>query len=202
MAGRDRDKKPAANTGYQFKVTLADAKPTIWRRLLVPDGTLDELHEWIQTAMGWTNTHLHHFEIGRKRYGDPSMLEDDLFGDPLVDTLSTQLSDLFDKPRPPKKFTYEYDFGDGWLHELQYEGLCEAPPRKKLPLCLEGERACPPEDCGGVWGYYHLLEVLADPKHEEHEHYAEWAPDGIDPDKFSPSEATKAMRRGLPSWRD
>lgn len=183
-------------------MTLADTEPPIWRRILVPDGTLDDLHEWIQTSMGWTNSHLHHFEIGRKRYGDPSMLDDGFSDIQVIDSLATKLSHLFGKPRPPQRFTYEYDFGDGWLHELEYEGPCEAPRRKKLPLCLKGERACPPEDCGGVWGYYHLLEVLGDPTHEEYEDLTEWASDGIDPDKFSPTEATKAMRRGLPSWRD
>lgn len=195
-------KNPARSPGYQFKITLADYQPLIWRRILVPEGTLDDLHEWIQTAMGWTNSHLHQFTIRRKLYGDPMLLESDMFDIQLVDSLKTSLASLFDKPRPPKKFTYEYDFGDGWLHEVAFEGLTAPPPRTKLPCCLQGERSCPPEDVGGVWGYAEFLEAIRDPQHPDHAHYLEWASDDFDAEVFEVGETTQAMRRGLPSWRD
>ena len=195
-------KKRATASYYQFKITLAESQPPIWRRILVPEGTLDDLHEWIQTTMGWTNSHLHQFEIRRKMYGDPTLLESDFFEVELIDSLQTSLADLFGKPRPPKKFTYEYDFGDGWLHLIEFEGVKkEAPHGMKPPSCTEGERCCPPEDVGGVWGYEAFLAAIGDPQHEDHEHYLEWAGDDFDSEEFNPKEATKAMRKGLPSWR-
>ncbi len=194
--------KPAASIGYQFKITLAESRPPIWRRILVPDGSLDDLHEAIQTAMGWTNSHLHQFEIGGKVFGDPTLLEGDLYDTELIDSLQISLAGLFGRRRPPKAFTYEYDFGDGWLHQLEFEGVIAVPSGKKPPCCLEGERNCPPEDVGGVWGYEEFLAAIRDPKHEEHEHYLEWSGGDFDPEAFNPAEATKAMHRGLPSWRD
>jgi hypothetical protein len=199
-------KRPPAEvrtkTVYHFKITLLDYRPPIWRRVVVPDGTLDDLHESIQTAMGWTNSHLHHFEIGRKRYGDPQLLEDDWSDSKVTSSLDTKLSDLFGGKRPPKKIQYIYDFGDGWEHLIEFEGATPAESGKKYPCCVDGKRACPPEDCGGVWGYAHFLEVIGDPKHEEHDDLLDWIGGEFDPEAFSPAEATKAMRKGLPNWRD
>ena len=197
-------KKPGNPLGYRFKVTLAESSPPIWRRILVPDGTLDDLHEWIQTAMGWTNSHLHQFEIRKRRYGDPDLLDDDWYDeqDKVISTLDTALASLFDRPRPVKRFTYEYDFGDDWLHKIEFEGIQEAPRGKKPSCCLEGERCCPPGDVGGVWGYAEFLLAIRDPEHENHEHYLEWAGGDFDPAEFKLAEATKAMRAGLPDWRD
>jgi len=127
----------------------------------VPDCTLDELHEYIQTAMGWTNSHLHQFEISRQIYGDP-MLLDDGFGDTeFIDSRTTRLGELFSGKQPPYTFTYEYDFGDGWLHEIEFEGLKEPPGRPKPPCCVDGARNCPPEDVGGIMKLMQLpsLEV-------------------------------------------
>lgn len=194
-----------AKTGllYQFKVTLIDSHPPIWRRILVPEGTLDQLHEAIQTAMGWTNSHLHQFEIGQRRYGDPGMLNDDIFiDDELVNSRETALGELFSGKRPPRKILYTYDFGDNWHHEVAFEGMQDAEAGKQYPLCLAGKRACPPEDCGGLWGYANMLEAIRNPKHEDHELYAEWLDEDFDPEAFSADEATKAMRKGLPNWRD
>jgi hypothetical protein len=196
-------KRAAKNTAncYQFKITLVDSHPPIWRRILVPDTTLDDLHEYIQTAMGWTNSHLHQFEIRRKVYGDPMLLEDG-FGDiEFIDSLKTTLGDLFGGPRPPHRFTYEYDFGDGWRHEIEFEGVNEPPQVEKAPCCLGGSRCCPPEDIGGIWGYEEFLSAIRNPEHEEHESYMEWAGE-FDPDAFSAAEATKAMRAGLPTWHE
>jgi hypothetical protein len=187
---------------YQFKITLLESRPPIWRRIEVPDGTLDQLHEHIQSAMGWTNSHLHEFEIGAKRYGDPEML-DDLWGDAkFTSSLDKKLSALFSGQRAPKKFHYTYDFGDGWEHEIEFEGTAPAETGRKYPCCVTGKRACPPEDVGGVWGYAEFLEAVRNPKHEQHEFYTEWVGDDFDPEEFDAAEVSKAMRKGLPNWRD
>ena len=197
-------KHPAAKERivYQFKITLLDSKPTIWRRILVPEGTLDDLHESIQTAMGWTNSHLHQFEIRRRRYGDPELLDDEWSDAKVTSSLETQLSELFSSKRPPRKLHYMYDFGDGWEHEVEFEGAAPAEAGKKYPCCIEGARACPPEDVGGIWGYPEFLEAIRNPKHEQHEFYLEWIGGAFDPEAFSAAEATKAMRKGMPNWRD
>lgn len=183
---------------YQFKITLIDSKPPIWRRIQVQDCTLDKFHEHIQTAMGWTNSHLHQFEIGGQPYGNPELLED--VGD-YQDSTTTLLSEILPSGRKKLRFRYEYDFGDGWLHEVLFEGCPPVDPKAKYPLCLEGERACPPEDCGGIWGYYGMLAALADPKHEQHADFMEWI-GPVDPEKFDAKKATRDMKKGLPDWRE
>ena len=95
-----------------------------------------------------------------------------------------------------------YDFGDGWEHQIEFEGATPAEPSKKYPCCIEGARACPPDDVGGVWGYAHFLEAIGSPKHEEHEMYLEWIGGEFDSEAFDITETTKAMRKGLPKWRD
>jgi hypothetical protein len=199
-------KRPTSKTKerlvYQFKITLLETRPPIWRRILVPDGALDDLHESIQTAMGWTNSHLHQFEIRGRIYGDRELL-DDGFGDiEFVDSLETKLGDLFGGNRRLRRFKYTYDFGDGWEHEIEFEGAAPAEAGQKYPCCIDGQRACPPEDVGGVWGYPEFLEAIRNPQHEEHESLLEWIGGEFDPEAFSAAAATKAMRKGLPNWRD
>ena len=196
-------RKAAETTGeiYQFKVTLLGAKPPIWRRIQVQDCTLDQLHEHIQTAMGWTNSHLHQFDIKGERYGDPELLGDGYDEFECVDSTKTLFSATLPKTGKRFAFKYEYDFGDGWEHELLFEGSPPLDPRAKYPLCLEGERACPPEDCGGVWGYADFLEAIRNPNHEEHESMLEWIGGRFDPEKFDAKQATKEMKKGLPDWR-
>jgi hypothetical protein len=185
---------------FQFKITLLDIKPPIWRRIQVQDCTLDKLHEHIQTAMGWTNSHLHQFEIKGQRYGDPELLDEgfDDFG--CEDSTTTMVSEVLPKTGKRFAFKYEYDFGDSWEHEVLFEGRPTADPKAKYPLCVEGERACPPEDVGGTWGYETFLAAKDDPDHEEHEMYSEWCPD-FDPEAFDAKKATKEMKNGLPDWR-
>jgi hypothetical protein len=184
---------------YQFKITLLGSKPPIWRRIQVTDCTLDKLHEHIQTAMGWENSHLHQFSIAGDRYGDPQLLGgmDDI---KIKNSRKTKLSDILPAKGQKFRFKYEYDFGDGWEHEVLFEGCPEPAKGNNYPLCLEGERACPPEDCGGIWGYYDLLAALADPTHEQHDDFMEWIGE-IDPEKFDAKQATKEMKKGLPDWR-
>jgi hypothetical protein len=196
-ATRKREPAAATETVYQFKISLRDSKPRIWRRIQVQDCTLDQLHEDIQTAMGWTNSHLHQFEIGGKCFGDPELLEDD----GVADSTTTMLHELFPEDGQKTRFTYEYDFGDGWIHEIMFERSLRPEKSKTYPLCLKGEMACPPEDVGGIWGYYSFLEAIADPKHEDHELYMEWC-EGFDPEEFNPEETTRMMREGMPNWRD
>ncbi len=185
---------------YQFKITLHDSKPPIWRRVQVADCTLDKLHEHIQTAMGWENSHLHQFEISGNRYGDPKLLGGMGLNE-FKNSLKTKLSEILPANGKKFRFRYEYDFGDGWLHEILFEGCPEPEKGMKYPLCVEGERACPPDDCGGIWGYYEMLSALADPTNEQHDHFMEWIGE-VDPDEFNAVKATKEMKKGLPSWRE
>jgi len=190
------------NTILQFKITLRGIKPPIWRRIQTKDCTLDKLHEHIQTAMGWTNSHLHQFEIGGVRYGDPQLLyegwEDETSP---VNSLRTKLSKIIPKDGKRFRFDYEYDFGDGWEHEILFEGFLPAEKGTRYPLCLEGERACPPEDVGGTYGYQECLKAMANPKHKRHKEFLEWS-GPFDPEKFDAEAATKQMRKGLPDWRN
>jgi len=192
---------PAGERLYQFKITLKNFRPPIWRRILVKDCSLDKLHEHIQTAMGWTNSHLHQFTIGDVRYGDPDLLcegwEDEIQP---VDSRVTKISAIVPESGKRKRFEYEYDFGDGWRHEILFEGCRRAEKGAQYPLCVEGARACPPEDVGGTSGYKDYLEALADPQHPEHESFLHWR-GRFDPEEFDPEKATKRMRRGLPDWR-
>lgn len=191
---------PVSERLYQFKITLLDYQPPIWRRIQVKDCTLDKLHERIQTAMGWTNSHLHQFEIGGERYGDPDLIDRD--GDEFFyyDSTITRISEIIHIDGSRFSFKYEYDFGDSWQHEVLFEGCLRVEKGIRYPLCVEGERACPPEDVGGVTCYAEFLKAQADPEHERHDEYLEWA-GPFDPEAFDAAKATKRMRRGLPDWR-
>jgi hypothetical protein len=192
-----------AGTGevFQFKITLLDAQPPIWRRIQVKDCTLDKLHEHIQTAMGWTNSHLHHFRIADQLYGDPLLVAPNLEELNYKDSTRTMLSDILPESGKRFGFEYEYDFGDGWQHEVLFEGRLQPEPGRRYPLCLDGARSCPPEDVGGVWGYADFVAAISDPEHEEHDELLEWVGGKFDPEAFTPSAATTRMKRGLPDWR-
>ncbi len=186
---------------YQFKITLLDIDPVIWRRIQMKDGSVDKLHECIQTAMGWTNSHLHRFEIQGIVCGDPELLCDDPECFVGTNSRETMVSDIVPQSGARFQFSYEYDFGDRWRHEVLFEGCLPADQGVRYPLCLEGERACPPEDVGGVSGYEEFLEVIADASHPEHEEWMTWAGGDFDPTRFDPKATTKDMLRGLPDWR-
>ncbi|MDY0170839.1 MAG: plasmid pRiA4b ORF-3 family protein [Thermoguttaceae bacterium] len=193
---------PAKDRVYQFKITLKEIDPPIWRRIQTKDCTLDKLHERIQTAMGWTNSHLHQFVIDSVIHGDPQLLyegwEDET---PPVDSLETRISQVVPKDGKPFRFDYEYDFGDCWEHEVLFEGCLRAEKGVRYPVCIEGERACPPEDVGGVCGYQEYLKTLSNPDHEEWDQMSDWR-GPCRPEHFDVQAATKAMRRGLPNWRE
>ena len=179
---------------YQFKITLLDTQPPIWRRIQVSDCTLDRLNAYIQIAMGWTNSHMRHFRIDGKLYGDP-MLSEGTFGElQYEDSTTTRLSDILPVKGGQFRFEYEYDFGDGWLHDVLFEARLPADPKTRYPRCLEGERACPPEDVGGVWGYADFLEAIKNPKHEAHEDMKEWIGGRFDPEKFSVAKVNTQLK--------
>jgi hypothetical protein len=192
---------PAAERLYQFKITLLDIQPAIWRRIQEKDCTLDRLHEHIQTAMGWTNSHLHDFKIGGKDYGDPLLLDENFEEFDYGDSTATKLSDILPRTGKRFRFEYKYDFGDGWRHEVLFEGCLRAEQGQRYPLCTEGARACPPEDVGGTWGYADFVEAIQNEDHEQHEDMLRWVGGRFDPAAFDPARATRRMWRGLPDWR-
>jgi len=181
---------------YQFRITLLDIKPAIWRRIQVTDCTLADLHEYIQAAFGWSDYHLHRFEIDGVPYSEPAPDGDDFDLD-FENETQVLLSNMLPKSATRTQWSYEYDFGDGWRHEVLFEGCPPLDPKVKYPLCLEGERACPPEDCGGSSGYVDYLAAIADPNHEQHEEMLEWR-GPFDPDAFDPTKATEEMRKFTP----
>jgi hypothetical protein len=152
------------------------------------------LHEYIQASFGWWNCHLHQFHIGQERFGDPELLDDGLDDMQIEDSRSVLLNELVPTDGIRYAFKYEYDFGDGWMHDIQFEGFKPIEKGVTYPCCLRGKRACPPEDVGGPWGYGEYCEAIADPTHERYEEFMEWR-GGFDPDAFDVKEATRAMRR-------
>jgi len=175
---------------YQLKITLSDSKPPIWRRVEVADRiTLAQLHDIIQTVMGWTDSHPHIFSVGRVSYGVP----DPVFDEDVRDEWRYKLNDVLTAPK--QKLSYEYDFGDSWTHEVLLEKVLAPEPGVSYPRCTAGNRACPPEDCGGVWGYADLLEAIGDPKHEQHDESLEWVGGEFDPEQFDVAEVNAALRR-------
>ena len=181
----------------QLKVSLLEIRPTIWRRIQIKDCTLSDLHEHIQMAMGWEDCHMHEFIIDGERYGT-QMSDDFGFGEETKDESRVRLSDFLPKNGKRFRFQYVYDFGDDWRHEILFEGYPPLEKARKYPLCLEGERACPPDDIGGPWGYAEYLDALSDSDHERHDEFMEWS-GSFNPEEFSVEQTTREMRKGL--WR-
>lgn len=177
-------------TIYRVKIALRHVAPPIWRRIEVPaDTKLGKFHRILQAAMGWTDAHLHAYRVGGVTYGVP---DPDSPDDKTVNERNVRLDRIAGEG---DKLIYEYDFGDGWEHELKIEKVLPAESAVHYPRCTEGRRACPPEDCGGSPGYEHLLEVLRDPKHEEHEEMHEWIGGDFDPEAFDLDAANRALWR-------
>lgn len=176
-------------TVYQIKVTLNDVKPAVWRRLRVPDVTLDQLHEFVQVAFGWLDCHLHEFSVGEERIVSDDAAEFEEIGNEVRFESEVSLGNLIEAGM--KQFEYAYDFGDDWRHTIKIEKTLQIGPDDEPLACLAGSGACPPEDCGGPWGYAALLEALADPKHERHKELIEWLPDEFDPNHFSVEEVNQ-----------
>ena len=173
---------------YQFKITLQNVRPSVWRRIQVPDTyTFWDLHIAIQDAMGWTNSHLHQFNIldastGKLReIGIPEG-----YGDTVLSGWRYKIADYFSVENPKAK--YIYDFGDNWTHIIILEKILPREKGIEYPLCIDGKRACPPEDCGGPWGYQDFLKVIKDPKHKQHKELMEWVGGEFDPEYFDPKD--------------
>jgi len=182
---------------YLLKIQLLDIEPAIRRRFVVPASiTLDRLHDVIQIVMGWTDSHLHEFTIGKKRYTEyPESKEDGLVCG------RYRLGDLI--KQKGRTFRYLYDFGDSWEHELVLEESRYFNPELRTKLtCLDGERACPPEDVGGVPGYFEFCTALKDPTHEEHESYMEWSGGDFDSERFDSDSVNWELMKYLRWSRD
>ena len=159
---------------YQLKITLqGSSKPPIWRQVLVASEiNFQELHAIIQGAMGWTNSHLHAF-TDRKRSFSIGIPEDEDFGMmEVTDGRKKKISTLLKKEND--QLLYEYDFGDGWEHTIELQKILPADDKLSYPYLLTGKGKCPPEDCGGIWGYYNMVKAINDPKHPEHDDFVEW----------------------------
>ena len=212
------------NNVFHLRITLNGTKPPIWRRVAVAsDITLGQLHEVIQIVMGWTNSHLHQFMLKDTSLKQGPEAIARLTAEDRRDEIFTasrgirvfvpcgpecggldldgEDEDVFTLavvcPKAKSKLTYQYDFGDGWEHIIEVQKIVEATEGIEYPVCLAGKKACPPEDCGGVWGYYDFLEAVADPKHEQHEDMLEWLGGPFDPEAFDLDE----VNRMLAEWR-
>lgn len=173
---------------YQIKITLKRSRPPIWRRIQVTGDTkLGKLHRILQAVMGWTDSHLHAFRAGDMDYGEP----DPEFPGDMKNERNVRLDRIAGEG---DTLIYEYDFGDGWEHELKVEKVMPAAPGTRYPLCLAGKRACPPEDCGGIGRYEYLLEVLGNPAHEEYEDMQDWLDEELDPEASDLKEVNDALQ--------
>jgi hypothetical protein len=179
--------QPANNSIYQIKVTLEGSNPPIWRRvLLFGDTSLEVLHYILQVVMDWQNYHLHQFVVGDKRYG----VNENSMPDPESER-STTLRQV--ATRQKSRIFYEYDFGDGWEHDILVEKVLQPEEGLRYPVCIEGEHAAPPEDCGGIPGYYMMLEAIEDPEHPDHEDMLEWVGGDFDSATFDLYEINEKL---------
>lgn len=179
-----------ADAILRLKVVLAEVEPPVWRRLLVPAGiTLAKLHRALQDAMGWTNSHLHCFEVAGRRIGMVGIEED---SPELEDERRVKVSSVL--PQKGAKLVYRYDYGDDWEHLVEVEEVISADRRHSYPLCIAGARACPPEDCGGPFSYGEFVKALADPDHEEHDQILTWVGGHFDPDSFDANAVNRLLR--------
>jgi hypothetical protein len=176
---------------YQLSIKLLEIQPPIWRRFVVP-GTvsLAKLHSILQKVMGWENYHIYLFNVGRQQYGE-GISEWGHFDQRVVNAKRVMLLDI--AVRKGARFFYTYDMGDGWEHEIRVEEIREGPPEQVR--CIEGERSCPPEDCGGPYGYQQLLEIIFDPKHPEHQERRDWLGDSFSPELFNVEIVNRRLKR-------
>ncbi|MBU1179632.1 plasmid pRiA4b ORF-3 family protein [Patescibacteria group bacterium] len=196
----------------QFKITLNDSAPRIWRRILVPSGyTFFDLHCAIQDAMGWGDAHLHAFYIKEQKNSDRITIEspnpdgDDCCVGETHDERTERIADYFGKTI--KQCVYCYDFGDNWNHTVLFERVLPRKAKANYPQCIAGANACPPEDCGSVWGYENLQKIIKNPSHEEHADMLVWLdiddPKEFDPHEFNPSEAMfRNPKKCLAEWNE
>lgn len=182
---------PGDDMVMQFKVTLREIEPPVWRRIQLPaESTFWDLHVAIQNAFGWADYHLHEFRVADPMTGAPLAIgipdEYQEFGSIgqfpgwLVRIDRTFVDGI-------RRADYLYDFGDAWMHTIRFERLLRRDKRHDYPRCVKGARKCPPEDCGGPGGYARLLEALADRRHPCHRELKEWVGGTFDPEEFDPA---------------
>lgn len=186
---------------YQLSIELKGSHPLIWRRIQVTDDTLfTDLHDIIQISMGWESGHTYEFMINKTRVYDfgPDV---DTGDNPYErDSMDTSLSECVNMIKT--RFTYVYDFGDSWEHTIKLEKILPETEGQEFPVCIEGERACPPEDCGGIWRYQHMLHVMADTNHPEHETIKEWLGQDWDADFFDIKQVNDTLQGYAEEWEE
>ena len=183
-------RRNSASSICTLRIELQYIEPLIWRRLHVAANiALPRLHSVLQVAMGWTDSHLHSFHIGDRVYSNGEDLEELNMLAEKGHALGSLLGETI------REFGYEYDFGDGWEHRIVVESIGKPVPDWFYPLCVAGERACPPEDVGGIHGYQEFLEAIADPDHEEHDRMLVWVGGAFDPEGFDINCVNRELRR-------
>ena len=196
---------------YQLKISLDNARPPIWRRILIPtSATFRHLHETIQLSFGWSDCHLHDFQVENRLVRQPRSITDISFedvepwwdNDEKSDEKRVKLCDVLHSTGDGCK--YWYDFGDDWWHSIVLEKILPAVEGIDYPVCIKGKRACPPEDCGGPWGYADLCNILAKPSHPDHQEKLEWLglnnASEFDPEDFDPDTTNELLRDGYEAW--
>ena len=174
----------------QLKIDLCNSRPLIWRRVVVSAKiSFARLHKVIQFAMGWEDCHLHQFAAGDVEYG-PANAE---LGLKVLDERRYKLADI--GLTPGSGFFYQYDFGDNWEHNIRIERVLPPDSSLKHSICVAGENACPPEDCGGIHAYYELLGALTNPQHEEHESVKTWIGGSWNAGRFDLDRANNLLKR-------
>jgi hypothetical protein len=168
---------------YQLKISLRDIRPMIWRRVLVPEDTsLTRLHTVIQTVMGWENVHLYDFAIRGQALGRSG------------ESGSSNITLADCNLQKGESFFYIYDFGDDWVHDVKIEKLLEPKAKTFYPECVDGKRACPPEDSGGPWGYRDLLKVLKNKRHPDYRELRSWVGRSFDPEAFDLEDVNTRLK--------
>lgn len=190
------DHESAGVTVQQLSVTLREVEPPIWRRVVVPSDTPLHSFAWmLMRAMGWNVNHLHMYDVAGTTYG-PISLDGESLGE--LDEESFRVGDVL--PAVGSGLRFDYDFGDGWEHDVLVEAIEPADPAASYPSCLDGARACPPDDVGGPHGYQEMLDVRADPSLEDPAELRAWAPEGWDAGRFDIAEADVAIREPMPRF--
>lgn len=180
------------HNNLQLNVELDSIEPKIWRRIIVSGNTsLYDLHHIIQLSFGWGNYHLYQFELGKKFYGNVELWGDEAEECQIQDDRKFKIKDVLNASQ--KTLKYLYDMGDSWMHIIKLENFDKENTLVKAPYCVAGEGNCPPEDCGGVPGYYHMLEVLKKPKSKEYKELIEWLGGKYDPDHIDIAEINEML---------
>jgi len=177
---------------FRVHVSLLNIEPPIWRCIeLTSQTTLKQFHRILQIAMGWTNSHLHEFIVGRQRYGTPDLHYDG--PSEVIAEGKVHLSKVL--PVLEARILYVYDFGDYWQHSVHLEAVLSAQPGIDYPRVLDGARSCPPEDCGGTTGYADLVDILLDPTHEDFQQMREWVGEEFDAEVLHLEKINARLRR-------